>query len=96
MSQIVVTAGIWGDECDRDASVGCSWDVWSRKAGSPRGRQAVCWHFCWFSAPEITQGAPARISGASLGCVLSPVGEWEGCGLKGALGGAMAHLVNRG
>lgn len=27
---------------------------------------------------------------------LSPEGGWEGCGLKGALGGLMAYLVNRG
>lgn len=77
---------------------GHSQGVWSRKAASPRERQAVQWHFCWFSAPEITrtpgaQGAPTRTSvGESGPCALKALQEggqqgWKGVRPEGESGG---------
>lgn len=43
-----------------------------------------------------TGSSSQNVWGGSGLCTLSPEGGWEGCGLKGALGGTIAYLVNRG
>lgn len=87
---------------------GHSWGVWSRKAESRRERQAVRWHFCWFSASEITQtpgaqGAPTRTSVGESGlCALKALQEggqqgWKGVRTEGeSWGGADTQFGKRG